>query len=222
VRWTLAIVACAALVGVALYYGIWWSPDDSGGGESARLLYLHIPAAVMTMVLFTLAAGASVAVLWRKRPAADQWARAATAASLILGTVMLASGMIWAKQAWSHYWDFKSPKLMLSLILWILLIVYFLLRSSLPAGRRRMIIAAAYCVIAYLDVPLIYLSTRLASGDNHPATVNALDVRPPGMAVSLPWAFAATAAVSILLVAAGLRFIRRHERQSEKTTLNPR
>lgn len=211
-RWTLAIVPCAALVGIALYYGIWWSPDGRDGSESARLLILHIPAAVMTMALFTLAAGASLAVLWRKRPAADQWARAGAAAGLILGTVMLASGMIWAKQAWNHYWDFKSPKLMLSLILWILFVVYFLLRSGLPAGRRRMIIAAAYCVIAYLDVPLVYLSARFASGDNHPATVGALKVHPPGMAVSLTWAFAAAAAVSALLVAAGLHVIRRRER----------
>jgi len=213
VRWTLAILGCATLTAAAIYCGAFWSPDDPSSDDTPRLLYLHIPAAALTLAVFTVAAIASLIHLRRKSDAADQWARAAVGAAAIMGTLMLASGMIWARLAWNHWWDFKSPKLVLSLVLWILIVAYFVLRTGLGEHRRRSRIAAVYCIVAWLDVPLVYLAARLAAGDIHPPTAAALDVKPTGLAVALPLAFAATTGVTGLLLAALLRHIRRRDAQ---------
>ena len=215
-RWMLAIIGCATLTAAAIYVGAFWSPEGQSSGGASRMLYLHIPAAVLTLTAFTVAAGASLAHLWRRSERSDQWARAAAGAAAIMGTLMLASGMIWARLAWNHWWDFKSPKLTLSLVLWILIVVYFVLRTSLGEGRRRSKVAAVYCLIAYLDVPLVYLAARLTAGDIHPATTGSLDDQPAGLAVALPLAFAATAAVTTLLIAALLRHIRRKDAKSRE------
>lgn len=216
-RWTLAIIGCAALVATAAYFGAVWSPEGESSSGAARMLYLHIPAAVLTLTAFTVAAAASLVHLWRKGRRSDQWARAAVGAAAIMGTLMLASGMIWARLAWNHWWDFKSPKLTLSLVLWILIVVYFVLRASLAEGRRRSRVAAVYCLIAYLDVPLVYLAARLAAGDVHPPTTESLTDQPVGLAVVLPLAFAAAAALTALLTAALLRQIRRRDEESQVT-----
>jgi heme exporter protein C len=179
------------------------------------MLYLHVPTAVMTLVAFTLSAAAGAVVLWRRSEEADRWARAAMGAGLIMGTVMLASGMIWARMAWSHWWDFKSPKLMLSLVLWILMAAYFILRGSLPEGPRRTRIAAVYGLIALLDVPLVYLSSRLAAGDIHPATTSELIDKPSGLGIALGAAFLAAATLTALLVAALLAQARRRDSRDE-------
>jgi heme exporter protein C len=211
VRWTLAILGSVALTAAAIYCGAFWSPEGQPSDDTSRLLYLHIPAAALTLAVFTVAAAASLIHLRRKSDAADQWARAAVGAAAVMGTLMLASGMVWARLAWNHWWDFKSPKLVLSLVLWILIVAYFVLRTGLGEHRHRSRIAAVYCLIAWLDVPLVYLAARLAAGDIHPPTAAALDAKPAGLPVALPLAFAAATAVTALLLAALLRHIRRRD-----------
>jgi len=216
-RWALAIVGCAVLVAAAIYLGAWASPPQNDQQAVARLLYLHVPVAVNTLLAFTVAAVASLLVLWRKSDGADRLARAAAGVGLLMGTLMLASGALWARLAWGHWWDFKSPRLMLSLVLWILFVAYFVLRASLSAGQRQKRVAAAYCLVAYLDVPLVYLSTRLLTSDIHSPSVAALDARPPGLWAALPVALAATTAVAAALLAAGLRGTRRNDAQAART-----
>jgi len=213
-RWTLAITACAGLVALAVYVAVWGSPAADDRQATARMLYLHVPVAVNTLLAFTLAAAASLLFLWRKRDAADRLARAAAGVGLLLGTLMLATGMTWARLAWGHWWDFKSPRLLLSLVLWILFIAYFVLRAALPAGLRQKKVAAAYCLIAFLDVPLVYLSTRLVTSDIHGPSVAALDVAPPALWPALPLSVAAATAVGGLILAASLRRLRRSDLRS--------
>ena len=214
-RWTLAIIVCVVLTAAAVYLGAAGAPTQQEGQPVARMLYLHVPAAVTTLLAFTLAAAASLVVLARKSDAADRLARAAIGVGLATGTLMLASGMVWARLAWGHWWDFRSPRLMLSLVLWILFIVYFVLRGSLAPGLRRKRVAAAYCLVAYVDVPLVYLSTRLLTSDIHGPSVAALDVKPPGMPLALTAALAAMIAVAALLLAAGLHRIRKREDRTD-------
>jgi heme exporter protein C len=57
-----------------------------------------------------------------------------------------------------------------SLVLWLLYVVYLMIRASVESPHRRAIIAAVYAIVAFLDVPLVYLSTRLMP-DIHPVSV---------------------------------------------------
>ena len=212
-RWALAIVGCAGLVALAVYCGLWWSPPSEEAGDAMRMMYVHVPLAVNTLLAFTVAAAASVVYLASKRDGADRLGRAAMATGAVLGVAMLLTGMIWARLAWGHYWDFKSARLMFSLLLWVLMVGYFLLRASRPAGIRQKKIAAVYCLIAFLDVPLVYFATRLVAGDAHPASAALDDTR---MVVALVAGFAAATAIGGLLLAAVLRHIRRTDQRRQE------
>lgn len=199
-RWLAAIAGGGILAGAALWAGLTWPAPGGGNGETGRLLYLHLPAAINALAGFLLAGVASAVYLWRRTDRADRLARAAAGAGLVMATATLASGMIWAKLAWGHYWDFKSYRLTFSLVLWILFAAYFLLRAGLGPGARQRRVAAAYCLIACLDVPLVYLSTRLFAADLHPPAPETFAADQAKLALAL--GFAAVTATSALLLAA--------------------
>ena len=68
-------------------------------------------------------------------------------------------------------WWTWSPRLTFSLILFLLYCVYLILRSSVEGRQRRAMVAAVYGIIAFLDVPLVYLSTKFLT-DIHPSSIH--------------------------------------------------
>jgi heme exporter protein C len=77
--------------------------------------------------------------------------------------------MIWGHSAWGQWWTW-SPRLTFSLVLWLLYVVYVMIRASIESPQRRALISAVYGTIAFLDVPLVWLSVRLMP-DIHPTSI---------------------------------------------------
>jgi ABC-type transport system involved in cytochrome c biogenesis permease subunit len=101
--------------------------------------------------------------------------------------------MIWGRAAWGVWWTW-SPRLTFSLILFLLYVVYLVIRSSVEGRERRAIIGSVYAIIAFLDVPLVWLSARLLP-DIHPGSVQL----EPAMKMTLLASF-----VPVTLLAVGL------------------
>jgi len=76
---------------------------------------------------------------------------------LVYGVVTLIGGSIWANATWGVYWNW-DPRETTTLILWVAYLGYFLLRMSVGNPERRATVAAAFNVLAFLTVPLSYLS----------------------------------------------------------------
>jgi heme exporter protein C len=201
-RWSLAILLCIALTAAAACAAAVWAPTSDEGGDAYRMLYAHIPLAAHTLLAFTIATVASAVYLAKGSDTADRLARAAMACGVWLGAAMLATGMIWARLAWNQWWDFRSPKLLFALLLWVLMVGYFLIRAGRPGDARQKTIAAVYCLIAFLDVPLVYFSSRLAAGDPHPESISLGHWQ---MHVALALSFAAATALHGLMLAALMR-----------------
>ena len=102
------------------------------------------------------------------------WPRRPPRSRCVLCSIVLLTGMIWGRGAWGLWWTW-SPRLTFSLMLWLLYVVYLIIRNSIESSQRRAVISAVYGVIAFLDVPLVYLSARLMP-DIHPASIE-LDPR---------------------------------------------
>jgi heme exporter protein C len=101
--------------------------------------------------------------------------------------------MIWARSAWGHWWTW-SPRLTFSFLLWLLYAVYLVLRPSIDSPERRALVCSVYAVVAFLDVPLVYLSVKLLP-DIHPSSISLA----PAMRHTLIFWF-----VPITLLCAGL------------------
>ena len=99
----------------------------------------------------------------------DDLAAASGKIAALFCTIVLLTGMIWGRSAWGHWWTW-SPRLTFSLVLWLLYIVYLMIRPSIESPQRRAVVSAVYGIAAFLDVPIVYLSTKLMT-DIHPTNI---------------------------------------------------
>jgi len=146
-----------------------WTPTEATMGPIQKIFYLHLPSAICTFLAFLTCFIASIGYLSQREGFWDDLASASARVGVQLCSVVLATGMIWGRSAWGRWWTW-SPRLTFSLVLWLLFVVYLMIRMSVESGQRRATISAVYAIIAFLDVPLVYLSTRLMI-DIHPSSV---------------------------------------------------
>lgn len=172
------IVAIASL-GVAIAMSLWYAPVEQTMGPIQKIFYLHLPTAMNTFFAAFVVFAAGIAYVWTRDERWDLLADAAARVSVLFCTTVLGTGVIWAHEAWGRWWTW-SPRLTFSLIMLLLYIVYLAMRSAIESPRRRAVVCAVYGILAFLDVPLVYLSVKLLP-DIHPSSIEL----EPAMATTL-------------------------------------
>ena len=163
--WSLTILLLAAGAVRAIYF----TPVEQTMGPIQKIFYLHLPVAICTFFACLTSFIASVGYLAQKRRFFDDLADGSAKVAVVLCSIVLATGMIWGKSAWGQWWTW-SPRLTFSLVLWLLYVVYLMIRASIESSNRRGTVAAVYGIIAFLDVPLVFISVRLMP-DIHPTNI---------------------------------------------------
>ena len=201
--WMAALAALAGAVAMLIYY----TPVEETMGPIQKVFYLHLPAAINTLLAGAAVFAGSVGYLWRRDLRWDDLAAAAADAAVILGLVVLLTGMVWAHSAWGVWWTW-SPRLTFTFMLWLLYVVYVLIRPSIESADRRALVSAVYGIVAFLDVPLVYLSAYLMPQDIHPTSINMVG----SMKLTLAAWF-----VPVGLISAGLLVARYRARRRART-----
>lgn len=169
---------------IALYWDFVASPDDQVLGSSQRIFYLHIGAATVSGLGFTLAMGASVAYLIKRQLWWDRLAAASVEISTAFTSMLLMSGVLWGKRAWGVWWTW-DPRLTATLLLWVMFMAYLTVRQWLDEPRRRAQVAAVLAIVSYLDVPLDYLTIRWWKSI-HPIVITTHGINmPPSMVMAM-------------------------------------
>jgi heme exporter protein C len=158
------------LVAVGLALVAFYAPIGTDEGSIQKTFYFHLPVAMTTFLACFVVFLASLWYLWQRAAWSDDLAHAAAEVAALYCSVVLLTGMIWAKAAWGQWWEW-SPRLTLSLVLWLLYVVYLVLRPRITSPDRRAVVCAVYGVIAFLDVPLVYFSVQLMPEEMHTASV---------------------------------------------------
>ncbi len=190
-----------------------YAPVEETMGPVQKIFYIHLPSAICTFLACMVSFIAAVGYLWQRKMFWDDLSAAAAKVAVLLCTVVLLTGMVWGHAAWGRWWTFQSPRLVFSLLLWLLYVVYIVLRASTGSGSKRAIISAVYSVAAFLDVPLVWLSVRLIPDPVHPASVTMTDAMRHTL---LAW-FIPVTLLTIGLIIAGKN---RHRRLRERELLN--
>lgn len=149
---------------------VFYAPVDSVMGLPQKLIYLHLPAAIASFVTAMVVFVASLGYLWTRKPIWNQVARRAGIATVVCSLAVLLTGMIWAHHTWDLWWTW-SPRLTFTLVLFVLYAGYLAMQylPSAASGRWETRCAVYGCV-AFLDVPLVYVSIRLLP-DIHPTSL---------------------------------------------------
>src|SRR6266513_2628407 len=156
-RWcgTAAAVLCA----VGLYIGFFVAPTDFQQGHAYRIIFVHVPAAWMSMFLYVImAAWAGLGLGLNARPS-FMMAQAIAPTGAMFTFLALLTGAMWGKPTWGARWVWDA-RLTSELILLFQYIGIILLRASIDDLRRSDRASAVLALVGVVNVPIIYFSVR--------------------------------------------------------------
>lgn len=157
-RWTVLPPATAIAVFALLVGAVIAAPREAVEGDVQRLMYIHVPSAVMSYLAFGITFVSSLIVLWKRDMRWDAAARASAIVGVIFTGVTLATGAIWGKPIWGVYWAWDA-RLTTTLILFLIFSAYLLARGLAGPNDEQMArYAAVFAIIGSLDIPLIHMS----------------------------------------------------------------
>jgi heme exporter protein C len=152
----LAAVACALLAQYAIWF---YAPVEQTMGEVQKIFYTHLPMAWWSFVSFFVVFVASIRYLASRQERHEHLAGAAAELGVLFSGLALVTGMCWARPIWNVWWTW-DPRLTTTLVMWFIYAAYLLLRASDLGGARQGAVLAVLGVVAFLDVPLVFISAR--------------------------------------------------------------
>ena len=162
------LVYAAVLLAAGAILGFWYAPTDASTmGFSQKIFYFHVPVAETALLAFGVAFVAGILYLRSRDAKYDRLGVAAIRLGLLFSLLVMATGMIWGKAAWGAWWAWE-PRLTTFLIACLLYAAYFVLRSSVDEEERRATYSALFAIIAFIDVPITFVATRLMPAGLHP------------------------------------------------------
>ena len=198
----------AGAAGVLLSLGLYMSftaPLDYQQGHAAKIMFVHVPTAWLSMIGYALVAFSSFGLLVFRHPLADVSAKAAAPIGAVFTLLCLLTGSLWGKPMWGAFWVW-DPRLTSVLVLFLLYIGLIALRSSIEDETLAAKLTAVLSLVGIAILPIIKFSVEWNSL-HQPASVMRLGA--PTIHPSLLWPLLVMAiAMSFLFVALYLKAMR--------------
>lgn len=172
------------LLGVGLYMALFVSPADYQQSETVRIMFVHVPAAQMSMFVYVFMAAASVFGLVWRHPVADMAAKAAAPIGACFTFLALATGSLWGQPMWGAWWVWDA-RLTSVLILFFMYIGYMALWEAIEDPIRAARAAAILAVVGVINIPIIKFSVDWWNTLHQPASLARLDG--PSIHASMLW-----------------------------------
>jgi heme exporter protein C len=155
--WAVAIAVLSGLAG--LYVGFFVAPTDHQQGEAYRIIFVHVPAAWLSMVLYlAMAAWAVLGWVFNTRASALM-ARAIAPTGALFTFLALWTGALWGKPTWGAWWVWDA-RLTSELLLLFLYLGVMALQSAIDDPRRGDRAGALLATVGVVNVPIIYFSVK--------------------------------------------------------------
>jgi heme exporter protein C len=152
-------LGAAILTLAGLYIGFFVAPTDAQQGEVYRIIFIHVPAAWMSMFIYlVMAFWAALGLALNTRLSAMMAASLAPTGALFT-FIALWTGSLWGKPTWGTYWVWDA-RLTSELILLFLYFGFIALRAAIEDPRRADRAAALLAIVGVVNVPIIYFSVK--------------------------------------------------------------
>jgi heme exporter protein C len=178
-----ASAAGAALLAIAgLYVGFFVAPTDAQQGEAYRIIFIHVPAAWMSMFLYVvMACWAAIGLAFNTR-LSSMMASAIAPTGALFTFVALWTGALWGRPTWGAYWVWDA-RLTSELILLFLYLGFMALQAAIDDPRRAERAGAVLAIVGVVNVPIIYYSVQWWNTLHQGASVSL--TRAPSMASTM-------------------------------------
>jgi heme exporter protein C len=173
-------IATVVTLTTAMALVFFYAPLDADQGFVQKIFYVHVPLAIVSLCGFV--AGGIMAIR-HLRSGDSSWdlrSYVAIHISIILGVAVLATGAIWAKASWGHWWVWDEPVLVSFLVVVLLYCVYYPLRFSIEDRERQARYSSVFAIAAGAFVPLNFAAVRMAEAYTHPRVLSQTGGNMPG------------------------------------------
>jgi len=169
---------------VGLYIAFLVAPTDATQGESYRIIFIHVPAAWMSMFLYlVMAFWAAVGLVFNTR-LSSMMATAIAPTGALMTFLALWTGAFWGRPTWGAYWVWDA-RLTSELILLFLYLGFIALQAAIDDPRRADKAGAVLALVGVVNVPIIYFSVQWWNTLHQGASVSI--TRAPSMATTMLW-----------------------------------
>ncbi|MGB8338026.1 MAG: heme ABC transporter permease [Burkholderiales bacterium] len=176
--------AAAILTLVGLYISFFVAPTDAQQGEAYRIIFIHVPAAWMSMFIYLVMAGhAALALTFGTRLSAMMVSALAPTGALFT-FIALWTGAFWGKPTWGTWWVWDA-RLTSELILLFLYIGFISLQAAIDDPRRADRAGALLVLVGVVNIPIIYFSVKWWNTLHQGASVSLTGS--PTMAKTMLW-----------------------------------
>ncbi|MBI1244917.1 MAG: heme transporter HemC [Alphaproteobacteria bacterium] len=164
----------AVFLAIGVWTGLFASPADYQQGETVRIMYVHVPAAWMSMFVYAnLAVAGAAALVWR-HPLAEVAGRAIAPVGAAFTFLCLVTGSLWGKPMWGTWWVWDA-RLTSVLILFFVYLAYMALNSAFDEPERGARASAVLALVGAINLPIIKFSVDWWNTLHQPASITRLD-----------------------------------------------
>jgi heme exporter protein C len=177
------------LLAIGFVWGLFFSPPDWQQGDAVRIMYVHVPAAMLASIGYAaLAIASAISLIWR-HPLADLAAVEIGPVGAAFTALCLASGSLWGKPMWGAWWVWDA-RLTSVLVLFFLYLGHIALVRAFDTPERGYRAGAILALIGAIDLPIIKYSVYWWNTLHQPDTITLTGA--PKMALSMLWPLAFT------------------------------
>ena len=142
-----------------LYVGLVVAPTDAQQGEVYRIIFIHVPAAWMSMFIYVVMAGWSAIGLAFNTRLSFMMAKALAPTGALFTFIALWTGSLWGKPTWGTWWVWDA-RLTSELILLFLYFGFMALQAAIDDRRRADRAGALLAIVGVVNIPIIYFSVQ--------------------------------------------------------------
>ncbi|MGF6173334.1 heme ABC transporter permease [Ensifer sp. 4252] len=167
----------AALTALFFVVGLWLSFTTEGDyqqGETVRIMYVHVPAAWLSMMCYSVMALAALGTLVWRHPLADVSSRAAAPIGACFTFLALVTGSLWGKPMWGAWWVWDA-RLTSVFVLFLMYLGLMALNRAMDDPARSSRVSAVLVLVGFVNIPIIKFSVEWWNTLHQPASVLRLD-----------------------------------------------
>lgn len=162
--------AAALVIAYGLYLSFYVAPPDYQQGETARIMYIHVPCAWLAMAVYAMVAMSAFGFLVFRHPLADVSAKTAVPLGAAFTLLALITGSLWGRPTWGTYWVWDA-RLTSVLILFFLYLGLMALRSSIEDDLLASKLTAILSLVGIVMLPIIKFSVDFGNTLHQPSSV---------------------------------------------------
>ncbi|MDI7862416.1 heme ABC transporter permease [Rhizobiaceae bacterium n13] len=171
IPWLACLTAVAFAVGLYLSFT---TEGDYQQGETVRIMYVHVPAAWLSMMCYTVMAVSAIGTLVWRHPLADVSARCAAPLGAAFTLIALITGSLWGKPMWGTWWVWDA-RLTSVFILFLMYLGLIALNRSMDDPSKAARVGAVLILVGFVNIPIIKFSVEWWNTLHQPASVIRMD-----------------------------------------------